>query len=57
MEEHYYNARHTALHDLGLNPTLLSADVLDGMLDVVMRNRENVDDAVVAPRIRWKEST
>ena len=32
-EEHYYNAQHTKLRDLGLEPHLLSNNIIDSLLN------------------------
>ena len=53
LEDHYYNAKHTALMDLGLSPHLLTEDVLDSMFAAICENRENVDNDVLAPSIKW----
>ena len=38
-EEHYYNARHSKLVELGLKPHLLSESLLDSLLNIAMRYR------------------
>lgn len=53
MEEHYYNAKHTALLDLGLKPHLLTDVALDKMLAVVRENCGHVERSSFIPRIRW----
>lgn len=53
LEDHYYNAKHSKLVDLGLEPNLLSDVALDSMLAVVRANCDHVDKAVFQPRIRW----
>lgn len=53
MEEHYYNAKHTALLDLGLKPHLLTDEALDKMLAVVRANCGHVEKSSFIPRIRW----
>ena len=52
-EEHYYNAKHSKLADLGLEPHLLTDSVLDAMLAAVRAHSQHVDTAVFEPRIRW----
>jgi UDP-sulfoquinovose synthase len=52
-EEHYYNARHTGLLELGLAPTLLNDEVLAGMLGRVLAQREHIDPRRFGPRVRW----
>jgi UDP-sulfoquinovose synthase len=52
-EEHYYNAKHTKLINLGLKPHLLDDATMDGMFAAVMKVRERVDTAAILPRIKW----
>jgi len=54
-EEHYYNAKHTKLIDLGLKPNLLTDAAVDAMLESVRRNAENVCDELIMPTIRWRQ--
>jgi UDP-sulfoquinovose synthase len=54
-EEHYYNARHTKLLDLGLEPHLLSAEVIAENLEVIERHRERVIAEAIPPRTRWRQ--
>ena len=53
QEEHYYNAKHSALADLGLKPHLLTNTVLDQMFARVCANSDAVDSTVFQPRVRW----
>ncbi len=53
QEEHYYNAKNTALADLGLQPHLLTDDVVDTMLDTVRSRAGRIDPNIIAPQIRW----
>jgi len=55
-ENHYYNAKHTALVELGLNPTLLSATLIDHLFAVVERYKDRVDLAAIMPTVRWSET-
>ncbi|MDP6345322.1 MAG: NAD-dependent epimerase/dehydratase family protein [Alphaproteobacteria bacterium] len=52
-EEHYFNAKHTKLPDLGLQPTLLTDAVIDQMLATVREQVDRVDPDIIAPQIRW----
>jgi hypothetical protein len=36
-EEHYYNAKHSKLIDLGLQPHLLSDSLLDSLMNIAMK--------------------
>ncbi len=53
QEEHYYNAKNTALADLGLRPNLLTDEVVDAMLATVRGQTGQVDPRIIAPQIRW----
>lgn len=53
MEDHYYNAKHSKLADLGLKPHLFTDDILDSMLRVVCECRGNVKDETIMPTIPW----
>jgi UDP-sulfoquinovose synthase len=53
QEEHYYNARHSKLVDLGLKPNLLTDAAIDQMLADVRANCAHVDTGVFKPRIKW----
>ena len=52
-EEHYYNAKHSKLADLGLEPHLLTDAVLDDMLETIVRHNAAVDTSTLMPSIRW----
>lgn len=52
-EEHYYNAKHSKLVDLGLEPNLLTETVLDDMLETILRHNAAVDTSTLLPSIRW----
>jgi UDP-sulfoquinovose synthase len=53
LEEHYYNAIHTKLLDLGLEPTLLGEELVESMLHAIERHKENVIEASIDPSTRW----
>jgi UDP-sulfoquinovose synthase len=55
-EEHYYNAKHSKLVDLGLRPHLLSDSVLDSLLNISMRYRDRIDHSLFLPRVDWRKS-
>ena len=53
LEEHYYNAKHSALLQLGLKPTLMSEAVLAEMLERVRAHKDAIDVRKVLPRVAW----
>ncbi len=52
-EEHYYNAVHTKLLDLGLEPTLLKEELLESIVHAIERYKGNVIEGSIDPRTRW----
>ncbi len=55
-EEHYYEAKHTKLLDLGLVPHNLSDVLLDSIMDVVIRYRDQVRDDTLLPQVNWRST-
>jgi UDP-sulfoquinovose synthase len=53
-EEHYYNARHTRLLDLGLQPHFLSESLLDSLLTIALEHRDRADLGVMYPKVDWR---
>ncbi len=56
LEEHYYNAKHTKLLDLGLEPHLLSDTLVESMFGVIGRYKDRVIADAILPRDRWAAS-
>ena len=52
-EDHYYNPVYTGLRDLGLQPHLLTDDVIASLLERVARHADAIDAAKIHPRVRW----
>ncbi|MHB8191532.1 MAG: NAD-dependent epimerase/dehydratase family protein [Ferrimicrobium sp.] len=53
-EEHYYNAKHSALLDLGLQPHLLKDTLLDSLVDFVQTNKDRLDPELLeVPTVTW----
>jgi UDP-sulfoquinovose synthase len=57
QENHHYNAKHSALVDLGLQPHLLDDNALSQMFETVAAHVGHVDHAVLAPTIKWSRDT
>jgi UDP-sulfoquinovose synthase len=53
-EEHYYNAKHTKLLDLGLQPHLLSDTLIESMFATIERHKDRVIRDHILPRDRWR---
>lgn len=54
-EEHYYNAKHSKLQELGLEPHLLGDALLDSLLNFAVRYQDRVDRAQIMPAVSWKK--
>lgn len=52
-EEHYYNAAHTKLLELGLKPHLLTDEVIAHLLETIERYKDRILLDPIAPRTRW----
>jgi UDP-sulfoquinovose synthase len=53
-EEHYYNAAHTKLMDLGLQPHVLSETLIDTLLHTVADHADAVNRRLLYPGHSWK---
>jgi UDP-sulfoquinovose synthase len=53
-EQHYYNAKHSKLIELGLEPHLLSESLLDSLVNIAMKYRDRVDTSVILPQVNWR---
>src|SRR5690349_10955061 len=49
-EEHYYNAKHSKLADLGLQPHYLSESLLDSLMNIAIEYRDRIDTSLMMPR-------
>jgi UDP-sulfoquinovose synthase len=56
-EEHYYNARHSKLLDLGLVPHLLSNSLLDSLMNIALQYRDRIDSTTLLPRVNWRQAS
>ncbi len=56
-EEHYFHAANTKLLDLGLEPHLLTDEVVSSMLKLVEHYRDRVDVRAIAPTVQWRSPT
>jgi len=53
MEEHYYNPVHTGLIKLGLEPHLLTEEVLIEMMNVVIKHKANIAEHKIFRGTKW----
>ena len=55
-EAHYYNAKHSKLADLGLEPHLLSDSLVDSLISIALRYRDRIDPSMFNPQVNWRET-
>jgi len=55
-EEHYYNAKHSNLIELGLEPHLLSNSLLDSLINIAIRYRDRIDASLFVPQVNWRNA-
>jgi UDP-sulfoquinovose synthase len=54
-EQHYYNATHSKLIDLGLQPHHLDDSLLDSLMNIAIQYRNRVDASLMMPQVNWRE--
>ena len=54
-EQHYYNAKHSKLLDLGLKPHFLSDSLLDSLMNIAVRYRDRIDVSMFLPQVDWRK--
>jgi UDP-sulfoquinovose synthase len=55
-QEHYYNAKHSKLIDLGLQPHYLSDSLLDSLMNIAVRYQDRVDASLFIPQVQWRNT-
>lgn len=55
-EEHYYNAKHTGLVELGLEPHLLGDTMLETLLTFAIEYKDRVKPELIKPAVNWRET-
>jgi UDP-sulfoquinovose synthase len=55
-ESHYYNAKHSSLVKLGLEPHLLSHSLVDSLINIAVRYQDRIDTAMFEPQVNWREA-
>jgi len=53
-ERHYYNASHTRLIELGLEPHLLNGSVLESLIELAIKQREHINRNLIMPSVDWR---
>jgi UDP-sulfoquinovose synthase len=57
LEHHYYNAKHSKLMDMGLQPHLLSDSLLDSLMNIALQYRDRIDTSLLLPTVDWRSGT
>ena len=52
-EDHYYNAAHSGLLDLGLDPNYMTEEVLCQLLEKIIEHKDRIDTRKIMPRVKW----
>ena len=52
-EAHYYNPKHTALLELGLEPHYLSEEVLIQMMEFAIKHEEEINHDSIYRKVKW----
>lgn len=55
-EQHYYNAKHTHLTDLGLQPHLLSETLMESLIHTALDHRDAISTETLLPTIDWRST-
>ena len=53
-EQHYYNASHTRLIELGLEPHLLDEVTVASMIELARQRRASIDTNLILPTVNWR---
>ncbi|USG62804.1 NAD-dependent epimerase/dehydratase family protein [Sneathiella marina] len=53
MEEHYYNPIHSALENLGLKPHLLTEEVVDNMMKLILTYKDRIKTNCIFRGVKW----
>ena len=56
LEEHYYNARHSKLQELGLEPHLLGDNIVDSLLKFAIQYKDRVNLELIKPAVDWRKA-
>jgi UDP-sulfoquinovose synthase len=53
-ESHYYNAKHSKLVDLGLQPHNLSDSLIDSLMNIAIKYSDRIDSSLFMPQVEWR---
>ncbi|MCB2181374.1 MAG: NAD-dependent epimerase/dehydratase family protein [Desulfobulbaceae bacterium] len=52
-EEHYYNPTYQSLLNLGVKPHLLSAEVMEQMMQIILKYKNNIRTDIIFKGLKW----
>lgn len=55
-ESHYYNAKHSSLANLGLEPHLLSDSLINSLINIALQYQDRIDTALLPPQVNWRHA-
>jgi len=55
MEDHYYNAQHSGLMELGLKPHYLTDEEMVNLLKTVLSGKDRIVERRIMPRVVWNK--
>ena len=56
LDDHYFNAKHTALIDLGLKPEYLDDELILKMFKTVEKYSDRIDKNTIEPTVSWNKN-
>jgi UDP-sulfoquinovose synthase len=56
-EQHYYNAAHTRLLELGLEPHSLDGPALESLIALAVKHHDRIDNKLILPTVNWRATT
>jgi len=54
-ENHYYNAKNSALLSLGLKPNLLTHKFVEKLIKKIIKHKVHIDTDIIHPKIKWHQ--
>lgn len=55
LEEHYYNAKHSKLTELGLKPHMLNDVLIEQMFERIEKAKDRIGTSFIEPRVKWQQ--
>lgn len=55
-EQHYFNAKHSKLIELGLQPHFLCDSLLDSLMNIALKYVDRIDRTALDPHVNWRNA-